>query len=111
MSVRLSRLTRKKSTGVKATQCTCFININTIIFYICAYGFSFSSFLLFPSNQQSKSMNEIKLKACAEINNKQNYLPSYFLLNLERSLSLKHTTPTHRLSKTCFRVVKFLNLT
>ena len=40
-------------------------------------------FLLpFPSNQQSHSMDEIKMNACAEINNKQNYLPSYFVLNL-----------------------------
>ena len=35
-----------------------------------------------PSNQQNQSMDEIKLKACAEINNKQIYLPSYFLWNL-----------------------------
>ena len=27
-------------------------------------------------------MDEVKLNACAAINNKQNYLPSYFLLNL-----------------------------
>ena len=39
-------------------------------------------FPTFPPNQQSQSMDEIKLNACAEINNKQNYLPSYFLLNL-----------------------------
>ena len=40
-------------------------------------------FLLpFPSDQQSHSMDEIIMNACAEINNKQNYLPSYFLLNL-----------------------------
>ena len=39
----------------------------------------------FPSKsakRQSQSMDEIKLNACAEINNKQYYLPSYFLLNL-----------------------------
>ena len=53
-----------------------------MLFGTCAYSFSFSSFLPFPSNQQSQSMDEIKLNACAEINNKQNYLPSYFLLNL-----------------------------
>ena len=39
-------------------------------------------FSAFPPNQQSQSMDEIKLNACAEINNKQNYLPSNFLLNL-----------------------------
>ena len=42
----------------------------------------FPSSLSFPSNQQSHSMDGIKLNACAEINNKQNYWPSYFLLNL-----------------------------
>ena len=51
--------------------------------YASAYVHTvFPSFLSFPSNQQSQSMGEIKLNACAEINNKQNYLPFYFLLNL-----------------------------
>ena len=39
-------------------------------------------FSAFPSNQQSQSMDEIILNACAEINNKRNSLPSYLLLNL-----------------------------
>ena len=47
--------------------------------YVSAYVHKvFPSSLSFPSNQQSQSMKEIKVNACSEINNKQNYLPSYF---------------------------------
>ena len=48
--------------------------------YASAYVHTvFPSSLSFPSNQQSQSMDEIKLNSCAEINNKQNYLPSFFI--------------------------------
>ena len=33
-------------------------------------------------SMKSQSMDEIKLNAFAEINNKEDYLPCYFLLNL-----------------------------
>ena len=72
---------RKKSTGVKATQYTCFININTLLLHMCVQFF-LQFFSAFSPNQQSQSMDEIKLNASAEIDNKQNYLPSYFLVNL-----------------------------
>ena len=36
----------------------------------------------FQISMKSQSMDEIKLNPFAEINNKQDYLPSYFLLNL-----------------------------
>ena len=54
------------------------LNINAMLLHMCIQFF----LVPFPSNQQSHSMDEIKMNACAEINNKQNYLPSYFLLNL-----------------------------
>ena len=52
-----------------------------MLLHMCTQFF-LQFFSAFPSNQQSHSMDEIKMNACAEINNKQNYLPSYFLLNL-----------------------------
>ena len=52
-----------------------------MVLHMCIQFF-LQFFSAFSPNQQSQSMGEIKLNACAEINNKQYYLPSYFLLNL-----------------------------
>ena len=83
MSLRLS-FNEKNVDRSKNDTVHMFININTMLLHMCIQFF-LQFFSAFPPNQQSgqsQSMDEIKLNACAEINNKQNYLPSYFLLNL-----------------------------
>ena len=52
-----------------------------MLLHVCIQFF-LQFFSAFSPNQQSQSMDEIKLNASAEIDNKQNYLPSYFLVNL-----------------------------
>ena len=49
--------------------------------YASAYVHTvFPSSLSFPSNQQNRSMDEIKLNSCAEINNKQNNYAFLFFI-------------------------------
>ena len=70
MSLRLS-FNEKNVDRSKNDTVHMFININTMLLHMCIQFF-LQFFSAFSPNQQSQSMDEIKLNACAEINNKQN---------------------------------------
>ena len=72
MSLRLSFNEKKVDRSKSDTVHMFYKHKHYHLLHMCIQFF-LQFFPTFPPNQQSQSMDEIKLNACAEINNKQNY--------------------------------------